>query len=316
MPRLARCIGAISLLPAGRDLDKFHGAPAGGAASERASGASKTGAMKTLKASGGSDAASRSWPSAPIAPSGCALIAMIGRGASTAAPAHARPACPRYLRRVLRARLFERRLWHRKPSDARDTPGGFEWDPTARVRYVATGATADMCVECVPKSKKCVERGQDHRAQCAKHPMLATACGFLRRLLSAPIGVEFGHGAHEYDPDEPENVPHHRRSQRGGRLLPRVRRHRLCQCCMRPDCCGDERVYCPDCKCPDANGPTGPFPQLPVRNEAAKRLGLPHPIRCLSAMRRSARIAVTREVQPLRAGAVRSSGDSPTSLSR
>ena len=57
-----------------------------------------------------------------------------------------------------------------------------------------------------PKAKQCVECGQDYCAQCAKHPMLATACGFCDAFVCSNC-VEFGHGAHEYDPDEPENIP-------------------------------------------------------------------------------------------------------------
>ena len=142
------------------------------------------------------------------------------------------------------------------------------------------GCDGDMCVECVPKSKKCVECGQDYCAQCAKHPMLATACGFCDAFVCSNC-VEFGHGAHEYDPDEPENVLITADPNEVGGSCHGCDVTVCAKCCMRPDCCGGERVYCPDCKCPDANVLTGPFPQLPVRNEAAKRLGLPHPIRCL-----------------------------------
>ena len=96
MPRLNRSTPRISLALA----DAIYRSSrwlAGGVASKRASGASATGVRIPI---GGSDAASRSSPSVRIAPSGCALIAMIGRGASTAARARVRPACPRYLRRA------------------------------------------------------------------------------------------------------------------------------------------------------------------------------------------------------------------------
>ena len=57
------------------------------------------------------------------------------------------------------------------------------------------GCDGDMCVECVPKSKKCVECDQDYCAQCAKHPMLATACGFCNAFTGEKI-IDANHTSH------------------------------------------------------------------------------------------------------------------------
>ena len=129
-----------------------------------------------------------------------------------------------------------------------------------------------MCVECAPMSKQCVECGEDYCAHCAKHPTSASACGFCDNFICFDC-VDNREEVEEYgmafvgDLDDAGGHCHMCGAAVCG------------QCSMRPDCC-KTRVYCPDCKCPDANGPTGPFP-LPVRNEAAKRLGLPRPIRCI-----------------------------------